>query len=175
MQVHIDRGLQALHASLVAAIRHQGGRVKDIDGIASALSLMLVGHNASVEDHVRWAARKARDQFTPGMSEQAVANMFLAYLPVTMFDEPVRQRFFAPRYQDTEISGDIAYRRLLHWYATEHACRLSAPVAEDGVLQHENGRADALVRLAMEVLGLDEQTATQRVAEDLLDLVAGAA
>ena len=103
-ELDVFRGVAALHERLVHAIRHSddGNTPSEVNGIASALSLLLLGPSAIVEGIVREAAREAARAFTPGATDAEIITLFLAGLPVCWGDEPVRELFFAPRYQHAE-------------------------------------------------------------------------
>lgn len=102
--LRLRRGVTALHERLLHVIRNcdLSSRPLETNAVASALSLMLLGHNGIVEGVVRDAARDAARLFTPAMTDDDIIALFLSRLPLDWDGEPVRELFFADVQQDNE-------------------------------------------------------------------------
>lgn len=99
--VDASAGIKALHARLLHEMRDWTRQASSarLYATASALSLMLFGHAAHIEGAVVDAARKAVGEATADTSAEQLAELFLAALPVQMFDVKVRDAFFAAHYE----------------------------------------------------------------------------
>lgn len=111
-QVDLTRGITALHDRLLRDIRCYAADEQSMrDGYgrvhasATALSLMLFGHNGMLEGSIRTAARHAASNFVAGMTDEVIIGVFLSQLPTLWDGIPVRERFFAGTYVPAAVDA----------------------------------------------------------------------